>query len=189
VSAGRAAHAFAGCGIAVTVAAAVALATGSPWLFPSLGPTAMLQTEQPTSDGSTPRNTLIGHVVALAAGYLSLVAFGLAGAPSTIAAGVGPRRIGAAAMSLAVTAAVLLLVRRPHAPAGATTLIVSLGLVRTPGGLAVMLGSVALVTACCLVYNRSTGAPMPIWHTVPPARRGRLTRGDPDRPGAAGAAR
>jgi hypothetical protein len=48
--------------------------------------------------------------------------------------------MGAAAVPLAVTAAVLLLVRRPHASAGATTLIVGLGLLRTPASLVVTFG-------------------------------------------------
>jgi hypothetical protein len=100
----------------------------------------MLQTEQPTSDGSTPRNTLIGHAVALLAGYACLAAFGLRSAGPALSAGVTLARMGAAAVSLAVTAAVLLLVRRPHAPAGATTLIVSLGLLRTPASLVVAFG-------------------------------------------------
>jgi hypothetical protein len=135
------------------VAGGIALATGQPWLFPSLGPTAMLQTEQPTADGSTPRNTLIGHAVALAAGYGSLVLFGLRSAAPVPNAGITPSRIGAAAVSLAVTAAVLLLVRRPHAPAGATTLIVAFG-------------SVCVVTLIDWIYNRLSGEQMPIWHNL-----------------------
>ena len=152
------------------VAGGVALATGQPWLFPSLGPTAMLQTEQPTSDDSTPRNTLIGHAVALLAGYGSLAVFGLRSAGPILSSGVTPARIGAASMSLAVTAAVLLLLRRPHAPAGATTLIVSLGLLGGPLSLVVAFASVCLVTLVDWVYNRLSGQPMPVWHHLPPAR-------------------
>lgn len=149
------------------VSGLVALATGQPWLFPSLGPTAMLQTEQPTSDGSTPRNTLIGHAVALLAGYGSLALFGLRSAAPALAGGITPARIAAATFSLAVTAAVLLLVHRPHAPAGATTLIVSLGLLRTPLALLVAFASVCVVTVVDWVYNRLSGEPMPVWHALP----------------------
>lgn len=162
-------HAFVGCGVAMLVAGGVALATGQPWLFPSLGPTAMLQTEQPTSDGSTPRNTLIGHAVALAAGYASLVVFGLRSTVPVMSSGVTPARIGAAAVSLAVTAAVLLIIGRPHAPAGATTLIVSLGLLRSPLALVVAFGSVCLVTLLDWIYNRLSGEPMPVWSNVTPS--------------------
>jgi hypothetical protein len=163
----RAWHAFAGCGVAIIVAGTMALVTGLPWLFPSLGPTAMLQTEQPTSDSSTPRNTLIGHAVALGAGYGSLLLFNLQTASPAPTAGMSASRVGAAALSLAVTAAVLLLIRRPHAPAGATTLIVSLGLLHTPVELLVAFASVAAVTAVDWTYNRLTGEPMPPWGGSP----------------------
>jgi hypothetical protein len=114
----RAGHALAGCGAAIVVAGTTAIVTGLPWLFPSLGPTATLQTEQPTSAGSTPRNTLIGHAVTLGAGYGCLLLFNLQAASPAPTAGMSASRIGAAALSLAVTAATLLLVRRPHAPGG-----------------------------------------------------------------------
>lgn len=171
-STAAAGHALAGCAVATLVAGALALVTGQPWLFPSLGPTAMLQTEQPTSDGSTPRNTLVGHAVALAAGYASLAVFGLRSAPPILAAGVTPARIGAASASLAVTAAVLLLLHRPHAPAGATTLIVSLGLLRTPLSLVIAFASVCVVTLVDWIYNRLSGQPMPLWYHLSPHRPG-----------------
>ena len=156
-------HAFAGCALAMVAAGAVALLTGQAWLFPSLGPTAVLQTEQPTSPSSSPRNTVIGHAVALAAGYLSLVVFRLTGAGTVLTEGATWPRIGAAALSLALTAGVLVLLDRPHPPAGATTLIVSLGLLTAPSALVVALASVCVVTAVVWLYNRATGAPMPVW--------------------------
>jgi hypothetical protein len=66
--------------------------------------------------------------VALLAGYGTLAVCGLTGRPSVLDEGVRPVRIVAAAGSLAVTAVVLLVLKAAHPPAGATTLIVSLGL-------------------------------------------------------------
>jgi CBS domain-containing membrane protein len=43
--------------------------------------------------------------------------------------------------------------RLPHAPAGATTLIVGLGILKTPGQLAVMVLSVVLVTLLASAAN------------------------------------
>ncbi|SCG80459.1 HPP family protein [Micromonospora echinaurantiaca] len=157
------AHAFAGSAVALVVAGAVAMATHQPWLFPSLGPAVMLHVEKPAAPESSPRNTLIGHLVALLAGYGSLGSCGLADRPSVLQEGVTGPRIVAAAGSLAVTAAVLLLLRSPHPPAGATTLIVSLGLLRTPTQLLVAAAAVVLVTAVDWAYNRATGRGMPIW--------------------------
>ena len=64
--AGLSAHAFAGGALAVVLAGLVALVTHQAWLFPSLGPAVMLHVEKPDAPESSPRNTLIGHAVALA---------------------------------------------------------------------------------------------------------------------------
>lgn len=164
-----AAHAFVGCALTLAVAGAVAHLSGSIWVFPSLGPTAMLQIERPMAPDSTPRNTFIGHLVAIAAGYLALVAARLTNDPGVLITGVSWPRAGAAAGSLAVTALALLILDASHPPAGATTLIVSLGLLHTPRQLLVVGGGVVLVTAVGWLYNRATGQPMPLWRLPEPA--------------------
>ncbi|MGQ5265263.1 HPP family protein [Micromonospora sp. ZYX-F-536] len=157
------AHAFAGSVLALVVAGVVALATHQPWLFPSLGPAVMLHVEKPGSPESSPRNTFIGHGVALLAGYGFLVACGLADNPSVLQEGVNGLRIIAAAGSVAMTALVLVLLKASHPPAGATTLIVSLGLLRTPTQLLIVAGAVVLVTVVDWLYGRVSGRPMPLW--------------------------
>lgn len=159
---------FSGSALAVVVAGAAALVTHQPWLFPSLGPAVILHMEKPRAPESSPRNTLTGHAVALAAGYGSLAASGLTDDPSVLQEGVTAARIAAAAASLAVTAVVLLLFNASHPPAGATTLIVSLGLLRTPTQLAVAAAAVVVVTAVDWLYNRATGAAMPVWSAPAP---------------------
>lgn len=156
-------HVFVGCALGLAVAAALARVTGSVWVFPSLGPTIMLQVERPLAPDSSPRNTVIGHVVALLAGYFSLVVTGLTDAPSALTAGVSWPRVAAAALSVAVTAVVLLVLDASHPPAGATTLIVSLGLLHQPGQLVVVAGGVVVVTAVAVLYNRLTGRGHPLW--------------------------
>nr|WP_269449820.1 HPP family protein [Auraticoccus cholistanensis] len=132
-------------------------------MFPSLGPAVMLHVEKPSSPEASPRSTLIGHAVALLAGYGFLLVCGLRSHPSVLQEGVTPARVVAAAGSLAVTAVVLLVLDASHPPAGATTLIVSLGLLHTPTQLAVAAASVVLVTAVGWLYNRVTGGAMPVW--------------------------
>lgn len=161
--AGRSARVFAGSVVAVVAAGVVALVSKQPWLFPSLGPAIMLHLEKPRAPESSPRNTLIGHAVALLAGYGMLAVCGLTGHRSVLDEGVSTARIVAAAGSLAVTAVVLLVLKASHPPAGATTLIVSLGLLRTPAQLLVAGCAVVLVTAVDWVFNRATGRPMPVW--------------------------
>lgn len=160
---GSATRAFGGSAVALVVAGTVALLTRQPWLFPSLGPAVMLHVEQPDKPESSPRNTVIGHLVALLAGYAMLVVTGLADNPSALQEGFSVPRIIAAAGALAITAAVLVLLNAAHPPAGATTLIVGLGLLKTPTQLVIVFAAVVLVTVVDLLFNRSTGRDMPVW--------------------------
>jgi len=101
--------------------------------------------------------------VALLAGYVSLAIAGLLAAPSVLEAGVTPPRIAAAALSMLITMALLILLSSPHPPAGATTLIVSLGFLTTPMQLAAMAAGVVLLTLVSWLMNRLLGVPVPVW--------------------------
>jgi CBS domain-containing membrane protein len=151
-----------GC-LSIGLMAALAALTGSPFVFPSLGPTAFLFFYTPTAPSASPRNTLIGHAVGASAGYLSLVVTGLTMAGPALSVGVTWPRVIAAALSLGLTAGVMVLLRAPHPPAGATTLIVSLGLLTRPWHLALLLGAVIVLTGQAVVINRLAGIPYPLW--------------------------
>jgi CBS-domain-containing membrane protein len=161
--AGDALYTFIACGLALAVSGLAAYLTKQPLLFPSLGPTALLFLEQPMSAGSSPRNTLIGHLVAVLAGAFCLVAFGLLDDPSILVEGVTLLRIGAAALSLALTGAALLLLQASHPPAGATVLIVSLGFLTKPIEMAMIMVGVVILTGAGWVINRAFGVPVPLW--------------------------
>ncbi len=160
---GEALYNFVGCLLALAVSGLAAYLFKEPLLFPSLGPTAFLFFEYPLSAGASPRNTLIGHLVAVLAGALSLAIFGLLDHPSILQEGVTLTRIGAAALSMAVTGAVLLLLRSSHPPAGASVLIVSLGLLQTPLEMVMLMSGVLLLTVVAWLINRAAGVPVPIW--------------------------
>ncbi len=160
---GEAIYAFVACLLALGVSGLAAYLAKQPLLFPSLGPTAFLFFEQPLGRQSSPRNTLIGHLVAVLAGALCLALFGLLDDPSILQEGVTLARVAAAALSLALTGAVLLMLRASHPPAGATVLIVSLGLLRTPTEMGAIVVGVALLTVAAWIFNRAFGVPMPLW--------------------------
>ena len=153
--------------IAIGAMAAVAFATGEPFVFPSLGPTAFLLFYTPMLPASSPRNTVLGHLIGAAAGYLALVAFGLTDAPPALASSVTGGRVGAAALSLGLTSGAMVWARVPHPPAGATTLIVSLGLLREPEQLLVLMVAVVLLVLQGLAINRLAGIPYPLWRPAP----------------------
>lgn len=160
---GDALYTFVTCLFAIGVSGLTAFLFRQPLLFPSLGPTAFLFFEQPLTPTSSPRNTLIGHLVAILAGALSLALFGLLDHPSVLQEGVTLVRVGAAAFSVALTGAVLILLRSSHAPTGATVLIVSLGLLQTPREMVMLMTGVVILIVVGWIINRALGVPMPIW--------------------------
>jgi CBS-domain-containing membrane protein len=149
--------------ISIALMATVALLSGQPFIFPSLGPTAFLFFYTPMASAASPRNAVIGHLIGAVAGWLSLAAFGLLYAGPAVGGGVTAARVGAAALSLGLTSGLMVLLRAPHPPAGATTLIVSLGLLRTPLQLAVLMAAVVLLCAQAIAINRLAGLPYPLW--------------------------
>jgi CBS-domain-containing membrane protein len=109
----------------------VGVALKQPWLFPSLGPTLMVLAETPEQPAARPQSVLVGHLVGVLAGWVALLATGLQAHPSAVQEGLHARRVVAVCIAIGLTALLLQLLRAPHPPAGATTLIVSLGILHT----------------------------------------------------------
>lgn len=145
----RAARVFAGCGLSLAVCGVMAFWTATPWLFPSLGPTAFLQFAAPGAATNHPRRVLGGHAVAIASGALALLACGLWTAPSCFVTGVDLPRIAAATLALAATGGLMVLLDVEHPPAGATTLIVALGLLHEPRDLGIIMAAVLVLVLAC----------------------------------------
>jgi CBS-domain-containing membrane protein len=149
--------------ISIALMSTVALVSHQPFVFPSLGPTAFLFFYTPLAPAASPRNAIFGHLIGAVAGWVSLAVFGLLDVGPAIAVGVTAARVGAAALSLGLTSGLMVLFRVPHPPAGATTLIVSLGILRTPAHLAILMAAVALLALQAVVINRLAGLPYPLW--------------------------
>jgi CBS-domain-containing membrane protein len=144
---GPAAYAAALSLVVLALAGVVGVALHLPWLFPSLGPTVMLFFESPEQPAARPANTLIGHLTGLVMGVLCLYAFGLQDSPPAPVGGLTVLYVAAGSLSVALTTLLLTWLRKPHPPAGATTLIVSLGILTTPPQLLSMAGAILLITA------------------------------------------
>ena len=153
--------------ISIGIMSAAAVITGVPLIFPPLGPTAFLLFYTPTVPAASPRNTICGHAIGAAAGYLALLVCGLTDAAPALATEVTWARVGAAAMSLGLTSGLMVWLRVPHPPAGATTLIVSLGILREPDQLAVLMLAVVLLVIQGWVINHLTGIDYPTWSPRP----------------------
>jgi CBS domain-containing membrane protein len=149
--------------VTIGLLALLSLVSGNPFVFPSLGPTAYLLFFTPLGRTSSPRNTVFGHAVGLICGYAAFVVTGARTVPFGVYPGIFWPRVLAAALSLAATGAVMVLLNTSHPPAGATTLIVSLGIISKPRELVVIEIAVFLLVAQALLINRLAGLPYPLW--------------------------
>jgi CBS domain-containing membrane protein len=106
---------------------------------------------------------VLGHAVGLICGYAAYVVTGSHGfgGPALLSAW-WPEAM-AAALSLAFTGALMVLLKVSHPPAGATTLIVSLGILTKVEYLVVIEVAVILLTAQAFLINRAAGLDYPLW--------------------------
>ncbi|NDQ56500.1 MAG: HPP family protein [Acidipila sp.] len=160
----RSAYVFVNGFITIGVLALLALLSRNPFVFPSLGPTAYLLFFSPLAKTASPRNTIVGHAVGLICGYAAFVVTGAGAVPFGVHPGIFWPRILAAALSLSATGALMILLDVSHPPAGATTLIVSLGIISEPRELVIIEVAVFLLVAQALVINRLAGLPYPFWN-------------------------
>ena len=163
--------------ITIALLAGTAMVTRIPFIFPSLGPTAFLLFFSPNAPTASPRHTVYGHAIGIACGYGALWLMHLEHAPPALVTGVDLHRVVAAALSLAATGALMILLKAAHPPAGATTLIISLGIVTRPFHLLVIEIAVALLAVQAIAINRLAGIDYPLWaRRTPPEGAPQSTR-------------
>lgn len=137
--------------------------THSPFVFPSLGPTAYLFFFSPLAEASSPRNAILGHAVGLICGYSAFWLTGMHTFSQASFAGIFWPRVFSAALALSFTGAIMVWLSVSHPPAGATTLIVALGILSKPQYLVVIEVAVILLTMQAWLLNHLAGLPYPAW--------------------------
>jgi CBS domain-containing membrane protein len=160
-------YSFLGNGLSIGLLAILALLTQSPFIYPALGPTGFLLFSLTSSPLACPRNAIVGNTIALLVGYLCLMITGLTDAGSALTIGFTWPRVIAVTLSIALTSGLLDLLRVQHPPAGASTLIVSLGLITTPWKLGIVLASIVLLVILATIINRLAGIQYPLWNPLP----------------------
>ncbi|WP_396611957.1 HPP family protein [Haloferax sp. S1W] len=137
----------------------VAWASGQAFVFPSLGPSAFVLAF--ASESERPRSTRVvgGHVIGAVAG---LLAYSLLGAGTTLTAAppafslTGLGLVASGFLSVVATSWGMVATDTVHAPACATTLIVSLGLLSTPTEVGIIVTSVVLLVVVNHVVRRAS---------------------------------
>lgn len=112
--------------------AAISWVTRQPLVFASLGPTAYELVEQPQLRSARPYNIVVGHLVGLGSGFLSIYLFNAWNSPGVSSSGVlTTDRLWVVALAAALTTVLTLILRAGQPAALATTLLVALGLMQT----------------------------------------------------------
>jgi CBS-domain-containing membrane protein len=153
-------------GVSMALIGALAMVTHSPFVFPSLGPTAFMLFAAPLIVEASPRNVVGGYAIGVLCGAFAPLVFGLLQTPPDLE-DVTWRRVGAIALAVALTMALMTLLGLTHPPAAAATLIVSLGLLRGPKDWAMMMGAVVVLLVIAGVINRIHGVRTPLWAPSP----------------------
>jgi CBS domain-containing membrane protein len=154
--------------VTIALLAILALLTRNPFVFPSLGPTAYLFFFSPQAESASPRNAVLGHLIGLLCGFAAYRITGMHPFPQGFGGEIYWPRILASALALALTGAIMVLLRVNHPPAGATTMIVSLGILAKPEYLVIIEIAVVLLAAQAFIINRLAGLRYPIWRSQPP---------------------
>lgn len=148
---------------AVTLLALLGLATGDPFVYPPIGASAFLIFSMPEVPSAAPRNAIGGQVCGVAGGAGALAAFGLLHRHGGVAGDMSGARAGAIGVSLLLATVLMLLFKVSHPAAGATALMISLGIVTSPSEWLELLGAVVLMCAMGVVVNRWAGITYPLW--------------------------
>ena len=106
----------------------VAVIAGQPWLFPSLGPSIFLHVHKPNLESARLYNTVMGHLIGVAAGAVGVLLTGASQAPSVLSSQTMPlSRVVASAIAMGICLLVQQLLKASHPPAAATALLIALG--------------------------------------------------------------
>jgi hypothetical protein len=156
-------------GLLFTVLGAVAWASGRPFVFPSIGPTAFVLAFDRRGERTRARRLVGSHLLGGVAGLFawSVLAAGvpLTASPPPFSV-EGFRLAASATVSVVLTSWAMLATDTVHPPACATTLIVSLGLLSTPlrVGIVVSVGVlVAFHGGVLFLFRRLVGDTHPLY--------------------------
>lgn len=157
-------------GFLFTVLGSAAWASGQPFVFPSLGPSAFILAFDRRGERTRTYRVVGSHLIGAIAGYIAYTALAsgvtLTATPDPLS-GDGLRLTASGFSSLVLTSWAMIATDTNHAPACATTLIVSLGLLSTALEVATIVVSVIILVEVHVIvlymFKRLVGSSHPLY--------------------------
>ncbi len=162
---------FATCFIAVMSLGIAAGFCSVNLIFPSLGPTIFMQFYAPSSPMSSPRNTILGHMIGCIVGlsfYWVTLHFGHL--PGTISI----KNIAILGVAVGTCGTIMGLTGLLHPPAASTTLLIVFGYLGSPLNIVAFLGASVFVSLEAWMVHKMAGVKFPIWAPDAPESAPRL---------------
>ena len=157
-------------GLLFTVLGTIAWISGQPFIFPSLGPSAFILAFERWGERTETYRIVGSHLIGGVAGLLAYTLLGDGVSLTTSPPALSPeglRLVGSAILSIVLTSWGMIATDTIHAPACATTLIVSLGLLSTPVQVGIIVVSVVVLVefhaGVLLVFKRIVGDSHPLY--------------------------
>ena len=132
--------------VLILVVSIIGWASHQPLIFASLGPTAYELVEKPKLPSARPYNIVVGHLIAVLAGFAAIFLTRAWSVPGVSVHGVPFLRVWAAVVAALLTAFFTLLFKAAQPAALSTTLLISLGLMQTAQNGLMILAGVVLIT-------------------------------------------
>lgn len=145
-------------GLLFTVLGVVAWVSGEPFIFPSLGPSAFLLAFERRGKQTQPYRVVGSHLIGAVVGFLAylLLATGVSITATPPPASTSGLRLALSGiLSIILTSWGMIATDTVHAPACATTLIVSLGLLSTPIQVVIIVVSVIILVEFHILTRRA----------------------------------
>ncbi len=153
---------------------AVALITHLPLLFPPLAPSAIILFYTPMSALATPRNVLLSHFLATLSGLATIFLLNALFPAANVKDSSAMNWPQVIAIGFSVASTMILMIRFNcvHPPAGASTLLVTMGYISEPAHIVSLMASVVLLILEAILFNRIIGGlPYPLWRYKPEVAR------------------
>lgn len=157
-------------GFLFTVLGMIAWGSGQPFIFPSLGPSAFILAFDRRSRRTQKYRVIGSHLIGSIAGLGAYSLFAAGVSLTMTPPGLSPAGLRLAAsgiLSIVLTSWGMIATDTNHAPACATTLIVSLGLLSTIGQVAIIMASVIFLVVThslvLCVFKQIVGESHPLY--------------------------